>query len=160
METVNYDNEMVKITNWLNSRGYNFDMSDGLWMEDCIDSEHKWRDVFCMMADWASASHPEGEQTVKCCECKKPVKINTEKYHCKECFNKENDNVVICECGDHIELHGKRDYQYKNGKYYCVDCMDVTPDCPDDCPHRIGRHCELGTNHCIRRATDYYRSKK
>ena len=24
---------------------------------------------------------------VQCCECEKQVKINKDKYHCKECFN-------------------------------------------------------------------------
>jgi len=38
----------------------------------------------------------------------------------------EEKSHSICECGDHIDLHGKRDYQYKNGKYYCTDCMDVS----------------------------------
>ena len=30
---------------------------------------------------------------------------------------------IICDCGDHIELQGIRDYKFENGKYYCVDCM-------------------------------------
>ena len=33
--------------------------------------------------------------------------------------------------------------------------------CPDDCEHRLGRLCVLeGSNHCIRRAEDYYRPRQ
>lgn len=28
--------------------------------------------------------------------------------------------------------------------------------CPDDCQHRKGRSCLLSTNHCLRRAEDFY----
>lgn len=31
--------------------------------------------------------------------------------------------------------------------------------CPDDCAHRIGRHCVNGGGHCIRRAEDLYSQK-
>ena len=47
------DKKMIAMTEWLNLQGYDFDMKDGLWMEDCISNEHKWRDIFELMDGWA-----------------------------------------------------------------------------------------------------------
>lgn len=46
------DSEVVAITKWLNDLGFDFDMRDGLWMEDTV-SDHKWIDVFELMSDYA-----------------------------------------------------------------------------------------------------------
>jgi hypothetical protein len=42
----------------------------------------------------------------------------------KEVMDRHGANV-ICECGDHIDLLGNRDYEYVSGKYYCANCMDT-----------------------------------
>lgn len=85
-------------------------------------TSYAWPKLIDDLIAWEKKS--SHSKTVKCCECEIEVVIDTKNYHCKTCFNKKNKNVAICECGDHIELHGKRDYTYKNGKYYCVDCME------------------------------------
>ena len=51
------DGVMVEMTEWLNSQGYNFDMSDGLWMESYL-MVHKWRDIFELMNDWHHKAAP------------------------------------------------------------------------------------------------------
>lgn len=45
------DEQMVAITEWLNTQGHYFDMRDGQWMEDYLQ-DFKWRDIFDMMVSW------------------------------------------------------------------------------------------------------------
>ena len=45
------DKQMDDMTQWLVSHGYDFDMRDGLWMEEYV-RDHKWRDIFDMLASW------------------------------------------------------------------------------------------------------------
>jgi len=69
------EKEMIKITNYLNTQGYDFDRSDGLWMEDCVDNEHKWRDIFGFMHDWAKVKLNELSEK-KCDGCIKSIGRN------------------------------------------------------------------------------------
>ena len=47
---MNYE-ELDEIGAWLNSQGFDIDLSDDFWMEDYRFSEHKVRDVAELMID-------------------------------------------------------------------------------------------------------------
>ncbi len=47
--------EILKKTGeWLNTQGYDIDLKDHFWMEDCRFSEHKVRDISELLNDFAS----------------------------------------------------------------------------------------------------------
>ena len=48
---MNYE-ELDEIGAWLNSKGYDIDLKDDFWMEDCRFSEHKVRDVAELIIDY------------------------------------------------------------------------------------------------------------
>lgn len=48
---MNYE-ELDEIGAWLNSQGFDIDLSDDFWMEDYRFSEHKVRDVAELMIDY------------------------------------------------------------------------------------------------------------
>ena len=48
---MNYE-ELDEIGAWLNSKGYDIDLKDDFWMEDCRFSEHKVRDVAELIVDY------------------------------------------------------------------------------------------------------------
>ena len=48
---MNYE-ELDEIGAWLNSKGYDIDLNDDFWMEDCRFSEHKVRDVAELIVDY------------------------------------------------------------------------------------------------------------
>lgn len=50
-------------------------------------------------------------------------------------------------------------YKIKSMKEELNRLTNNTPECPEDCEHREGRHCLLGANHCTRRAEDFYKKK-
>jgi len=44
--------ELDEIGAWLNSKGYDIDLKDDFWMEDCRFSEHKVSDVAALIIDY------------------------------------------------------------------------------------------------------------
>jgi hypothetical protein len=47
---------LIKFGKFLNSQGYEIDLSDDLWMEDYRFGEHKIRDIFELCTDFAAQS--------------------------------------------------------------------------------------------------------
>tara|TARA_R110000851_G_scaffold316121_1_gene479014 strand:+ start:273 stop:554 length:282 start_codon:yes stop_codon:yes gene_type:complete len=46
------DKELKSIGKWLNTKGYDLDLSDGFWMEEWIAGEHKFRDIAQLLQDY------------------------------------------------------------------------------------------------------------
>jgi hypothetical protein len=39
------DEKLIEIGKWLNKQGYDIDLTDCMWMEECRFEEHKTRDI-------------------------------------------------------------------------------------------------------------------
>lgn len=48
------ENQLIAFGEFLNNRGYQINLSDELWMEDCIFREHKIRDIFDLCDAYSS----------------------------------------------------------------------------------------------------------
>jgi hypothetical protein len=46
------DKELKSIGKWLNTQGYNLNLSDGFWMEEWILGEHTFRDIAELLQDY------------------------------------------------------------------------------------------------------------
>lgn len=46
------DKELNSIGQWLNTKGYDLDLTDCFWMEDCIENETKFRDIAELLQEY------------------------------------------------------------------------------------------------------------
>ena len=46
------DKELKEMGSWLNLKGYDIDLTDPLWMEDCRWGEHKTIDILELISDY------------------------------------------------------------------------------------------------------------
>jgi hypothetical protein len=46
------DKELYNIGEWLNSKGYDLDLTDCFWMEDWIGNDTKFRDIAELLKDY------------------------------------------------------------------------------------------------------------
>jgi 3-dehydroquinate dehydratase len=46
------DKELKSIGKWLNTQGYNLNLSDGFWREEWILGEHTFRDIAQLLQDY------------------------------------------------------------------------------------------------------------
>lgn len=69
--------------------------------------------------------------------------------------SRKADTIVRC-----IQIFKNETHHMLQGmKQNITRLTNNTPECPEDCEHREGRHCKLGANHCTRRAEDFYKKK-
>ena len=52
----NMEQKRKKVAEWMNALGYEFDLSDGFWMEDYDFTEHKNKDVIDLILDYNELS--------------------------------------------------------------------------------------------------------
>jgi len=86
------DKELNSIGKWLNTKGYDLDLTDCFWMEDWIANETKFRDIAELLQEYHkeqllihSVVVPKG---TFCCMCEKE-KANTgyDMRFCKSCWD-------------------------------------------------------------------------
>jgi len=68
---MNYE-ELKKIGEWLNSKGYGIDLTDDFWMEEYDLGEHKTRDICQMLFDYHTEQCNIANVVVSEAECEHP----------------------------------------------------------------------------------------
>lgn len=58
MTDKDYYKKLNAFRDFLNSKGYDIDVNDDLWMEDCISDEHKFKDIFDLFEAWDTRPNP------------------------------------------------------------------------------------------------------
>jgi hypothetical protein len=48
------EKRLIEIGEWLNTQGFDLDLSDDFWMEDCRFGEHKVRDIAELLDDFCN----------------------------------------------------------------------------------------------------------
>jgi hypothetical protein len=48
------EKRLIEIGEWLNTQGFDLDLSDSFWMEDCRFGEHKVRDIAELLDDFCN----------------------------------------------------------------------------------------------------------
>ena len=78
------DKELKSIGKWLNTKGYDLDLSDGFWMEEWIAGEHKFRDIAQLLQDYHTdkIAEPSKDSIIQqvCQEYSQRGKVGLEKY--------------------------------------------------------------------------------
>lgn len=54
-EALTAEEGLIAFGKFLNQQGYNIDLYDDFWMEDCLFSDHKVRDIFELCDEYVSS---------------------------------------------------------------------------------------------------------
>lgn len=86
--------ELNKIGEWLNTRGYGIDLSDDFWMEEYEWGEHKTRDICQMLFDY----HAE--------QCNIPDVVGRSEQlcpcYCDMWLEPNEKGEIFCSCGKKV----------------------------------------------------------
>ena len=92
--------------------------------------------------------------TATCNECGNPPALH--RSHCPTSTATTEGECYTCKGdGEIVEVSHETN---SADVVPCPDCATATTEgaCPEDCIQRAGRSCLLSTNHCTRRAEDFY----